>query len=172
MAYFSFIWKGGTSLACELVMPFRKVSLSFHMRPLWEPSSLTLWRDDGSGIRISARTHAVAERLEVGVLAFELVNEYAPGERVVVLLDGFDVPITVTKLLKDEAGSILESGVILKAALYSEIIVVAGVSPCSIAVQGVLDGLPHIFDTEYPLDTYCIAPMACPKRALAGSAPC
>ena len=158
MGYFPFIWEGNTSLACELTIPFRRVSLGI-VEQLGEAFSLTLWRDDGSGITIYSQMQNVAEWLEVGVLTFELVNACSPNDRIVVLPKEFDAPITVMKLLKEEAGSTLESGVILEAANGSQIIVVAAVFPYNIAVQGVIDDLPRIFKPEYPLESYTIIPM-------------
>jgi len=160
MTYFPFIWKGETSLAHELTMPFRELSL--HLRwPLWEPSSLTFRRNNGSDIIIYSQMHDVAERLEVGALTFELVTAYSipENDRVITLSKEFDAPITASKLLISESENTLESGIILKAANGFQIIIVAGVSPYTIAIQGVADDLPRIFNPEYPLEDYKIIPI-------------
>jgi len=153
-----FVWNGETPLAQELVEPFCCASL-WVTNKYCGLSSLTLWRRNGVGIRIQSQMHDVAERLEVGVLTFKLVGAGFLGERTVILPKEFDAPITVMKLLKEEAGSTLESGVILKAANGSQIIVVAAASPCNIAIQGVIDDLPCIFEPEYSLESYKIVPM-------------
>jgi hypothetical protein len=68
MNYLSFHWSEPTALSAELIKPIAQISLQLdtHGRPM----NATLWRTDGTGLRIQAEMHDVAERREVGVLKF------------------------------------------------------------------------------------------------------
>jgi hypothetical protein len=102
--------------------------------------------------------HDVGERLELGVLAFDLVTSPYPDECFIDLSEGFDSHILCSKLIISESGSTAESGVILSGSGRSQIVVVAGAYPCSLGVDGVID-LPHVFEPEYPLDDYVKVPV-------------
>jgi hypothetical protein len=152
----AFDWNGDASLASELAVPIRRVSLrtAAHGRPI----SLILWRSDGSGLRIQSQMKDLAERTEVGVLAFGLVDAPFPDERLVDLPAASEGPIVVTKLLIAESGSYAESGVVLKGANDLQIVAVAGASPYTIAVKGVADW-PQVFEPQYPVESYVSAPL-------------
>ena len=152
----TFDWRGQAPLASELVVPVCRASvrIAVHGRPI----SLTLWRGDGSGLRIQSRTHDLTERMEVGVLVFDVVDTPFADERIVELPGTFDGPIEITKLLIAESGTCAESGVVLKGADGSRIVVLAGANPYTIAIEGVVDA-PHIFEPEYPVDRYIVTSM-------------
>ena len=154
MSDLTFGWCGHTSLASELVAPVRRASVrtAAHGRPI----SLTLWRGDGSGLRIQSRMQDLAERLEVGVLTFDVVDRPFADELVVELPATFNGPIEATKLLIAESGASAESGVVLRGGDDSQIIAMAGANPFTIAVKGVIEG-PHVFEPEYPMESYTAA---------------
>ncbi len=150
-----FVWTGPTSLAAELSKPIKKVSVEFAI-PNSGPRFVTLWRSDGSGLRIFTEMYDVAERIEVGVLNFDQVFSPRPNEKIVLVSSAFDREIVVSKLIIQELNTRAESGAIL-AAGNEEIIVVAGVYPYSLAVSGVLS-VPHVFEPAYSIEDYTRVP--------------
>jgi hypothetical protein len=152
----SFVWAGLTPLVLEFSKPLSQISVEFepHRRPMF----ITLWRQDGTGLRLSSEMRDVAERREVGLLRFEYVSRPKDSETVVEIPSAFNGPITVFKLVIHESGTSVESGVVLKASDGSEIVVVAGAFPYFLALAGVLPA-PYTFDPEYPLDQYSRIPL-------------
>lgn len=148
----SFVWPGPTPIAAELSKPIEKVSVEFAI-PNNGPRFVTLWRSDGSGLRLFTEMHDVAERREVGVLNFEEVLAPRPDETIGDVASAFQGEIVASKLVIHESGAIAESGVILKASSGDEIVIVAGVYPYSLAIRGALSAL-NIFHPEYPIDAY------------------
>jgi hypothetical protein len=118
------------------------------------PGFVTLWRSDGSGLRMYTDMHDVAERREVGVLNFERVFAPHPDEFVESMEATFGGEAEVSKLIIHESGTSAESGVILKAQTGEELVVVAASAPYSLALQGLKLSRPHIFQPEYPLNRY------------------
>jgi hypothetical protein len=105
----SFVWVKGTPLAAELRRPIEQVSLEFdHGRPM----VITLWRSDGTGLRVYSQMHDVAVRREVGALNFDLVLAPRPEETIADLASAFQGEIVVSKLIIHESGTSAESGVI------------------------------------------------------------
>lgn len=100
----------------------------------------------------------LAERTEVGVLIFDVVDTPFSDERLVELPAAFEGTIEAAKLLIAESGSCAESGVVLKGGDDSRIVAVAGANPCTLAVEGVIDW-PHVFEPEYPIESYVVAPL-------------
>jgi hypothetical protein len=148
-----FIWNGENPLEHEITLPFHKIFLWIdekHGRPML----LALLREDGSGIRVSSQMFDIAKWTEVGILEFDLVrsSQLTDGQ-IFELPEKFEAPITATKLTIVESEVMAESGIILTGQNGSEIIVLAGVYPYTIAVQGIID-LPHVFEPEYPLVDY------------------
>jgi len=156
MKSLSFVWTGPTPLVFELTKPLRQISVEFETHG-W-PMFVTLWRQDGTGLRLSSDMRDVAERKEVGVLQFGSVSSPKDGETIVDVPSAFNAPITVFKLVAHESGAIVESGVVLKASDGSEIVVVAGAFPYFLAVRGLLPAL-YSFKPEYPLDQYSRIPL-------------
>jgi len=103
--------------------------------------------------------HDVAERLEVGVLNFEIAPPIQPGDRIVDVGSAFQRDIVVSKLVINESGTSAESGLILKATNGDELVIVAGAYPYSLAVLG-LPPMPHIFEPEYEIDRYTRIPIS------------
>ncbi len=151
MGSLSFVWREPTSLAAELSKPIKRVSVECGIRNVG-PGSVTLWRADGTGMRLFTEMHDVAVKVEVGVLNFEQVSTPRPNETIVDV-EAFQDEIAISKLLITESGAVAESGVVLKARNGDEIVIVAGAYPYSLAVLGVVS-MPHIFEPEYPIDLY------------------
>src|SRR5580700_3820676 len=153
----SFRWAPATPLAAELSEPIKQISVVFVGSNVG-PSSVTLWRYDGTGLRVYSQMHDVAERVEVGVLNFEPVCTPAPDETMVDVALAFQGEVAVSKLVVFESGASAESGVVLRASNGKEMVIVAGVFPYSIAVLG-MGSMPHIFEPEYQLDRYKRVPI-------------
>jgi hypothetical protein len=152
MNHLSFVWAGPTPLAVELSKPIKQISIGLGVT-ISAPNFITLWRSDGTGLRMFSQMHDVAERIEVGVLNFEQVSAPQPDETIADVASAFQGEIAVSKLIIHESGTTAESGVILKAGNGEEIVIVAGVYPYSLAVLGVAS-MPHIFHPEYKIDRY------------------
>ena len=151
----SFEWAEPNSLVAELCKPIKQVFLEFgpHGRPIF----VTLWRSDGTGLRLHSEMHDVAERKEVGVLKFDRVFVPPSDKQIVDVPATFDHDVRASKLIIQESGTRAESGVILKAG-SDEIVAVAGAYPYSLAVSGVTS-MPHIFEPEYPIELYTRVPL-------------
>jgi hypothetical protein len=147
----SFGWKEKEPLAGELVRPITQVSIkfAFHGRPAY----VTLWRPDETGLLINSDMQDVAERREVGVLQFSRVLAAETQEMVIEASSVFSENLSVSKLAIEESGTESESGIILQASSGEEIVIVAGVTPYSIAVRG-LTWPEYTFEPEYPMEQY------------------
>lgn len=156
MTNLQFSWGGSTILTTQLVVPIVRVSVrtAAHGRPI----AITLWRPDASGLHIQSTMHDLANRIEVGVLHFTLVESVGAEELVVGLPSSFVNGLKATKLVIAEGGSIAESGVLLEATDGRQIAIVAGASPYTLAISGVFD-MPHMFEPEYPLNSYSPVPL-------------
>jgi hypothetical protein len=109
---------------------------------------VTLWRSDGTGLRVRSEMHDVAERREVGVLRFSHVLAPASNASLMNVAPALNRELTVSKLIIEEAGTSAESGVILKGDDGDEMIIVAGVEPYCLAILGRL--LPYAGFTQNP----------------------
>jgi hypothetical protein len=158
MTHLSFEWSGPDPLASELRKPLTGISIDAFY-PAWGPVTVTLLRSDGTGLKLFSRMHNVAERLEVGVLNFELVLERAGTETVLQISPSFSAVSVASKLVIHEADTTAESGLAITASDGNEIIVVASAGPCHLAVGGVSSSIPHLFEPEYPLDQYVRVPV-------------
>jgi hypothetical protein len=139
----SFVWGEPTSLAAELSKPIKRVSVDFGV-PNVGPCSVTLWRSDGTGLRMFTEMYDVAVKVKVGVLNFEQVSVPRPDETIVDVAS-FQNGIGVSKLLIHESGTSAESSVILKARNGDEIVIVAGAYPYySLAVLGVVSDASYL----------------------------
>lgn len=125
------------------------VGISAHART----TSITLWPDDGSAVRIHSQMHDIAERREVGVLEFENADIPFRNEIKLSIPRSFNTPLAVSKLLIVESNAAAESGIVLAAEDGREIVIVAGVSPYSLAIDGIYSA-PHAFEPEYPMEKY------------------
>ena len=100
----------------------------------------------------------IAERLEIGVLQFQLVGPHGDRDEVVFTNERYQTPDFgcdnhVEKLVIQEEDCIAESGIIITTQQGQQLVVVANVAPCHITVRGVTD-LNTKFDPEYDLDEY------------------
>jgi hypothetical protein len=139
--------------------PIAQISLQLdtHGRPM----NATLWRTDGTGLRIQSKMHDVAERKEVGVLEFSYVSFPSEHEKIVDVRSRVGPELVVSKLIIHESGTSAESGIVIKSTLGHEILIVVAAMPYSLAVSGVLKG-PHVFEPEYPVDRYENIPITKP----------
>jgi len=63
------------------------------------------------------------------------------------------------RLILDEEGTRAECGLALQANNGDQITIVPGAFPYSLAVLGVFESTPHIFEPEYELDRYTRVPI-------------
>ena len=162
MNHLAFAWDDTSPLATQLTAAVVRASL---MTVADRPHLLTLWRADGTGLRLYSRRHDIAERVEIGVLQFELVSKgnddtEPPPKRTsrssfinIDLPSSFNGRNRATKLVISESGTTAESGFILTASDGTEIVIVSGVYPYSLAVKGI-GSMPHGFEPEYDLECY------------------
>lgn len=150
-----FAWEDTSSLASELLQPIYKLSIE-SVFPRSIIQYVTLWRVDGSGIRLFSEMHDVAERLEVGILKFEKVTALPKWECFVETIDlafAFQHDLKVFKLVIEESGTLAESGIEIMASDGSAIVIVASGLPCNLEVQGVKVAA-KLEGPEYPLEDY------------------
>lgn len=144
-------WKGSGPLKDELCRPIQSISAIFG-HPTWRGASvITLWRPDGSGLRILNRMHDILPRLEVGVLTFEPASCSTLGEQTLDLKGRFDCELKAWKLVVVECETIAESGIVLEGR--DEIEIAAGAFPLTLAVRGVEFESPAS-EPEYPWHDY------------------
>ena len=151
MRYIPFIWREVGPIEAHLTIPIVRASVK--PNSYCGPDSVTLWHSDGTGLRIQSKMEDIAERIEVGVLEFSIVNEIQDGELQVELPKSFNARINVKKLAISQSGAITESGIIIETEKGEKITITAGVYPYTLAVKGVVS-MPHVFDPEYPLESY------------------
>ena len=159
MKYLEFTWNGDTSLARELRRPLQKVSMGFS-HSAWGPDTLTLWRDDSSGIKVFSQMHDIAERDEIGVLCFELVTAADSDEVTFDVSGGFNCELQAFKLILNREGTRAECGLAIRGSMRDEIVIIPNAGPCHLAVAGLPSSNPHIFEPEYDLDSYIRAPFS------------
>jgi len=144
-------WEGSGPLAVEVTKPIRHVSIEFE--PHGKPMYITLWRPDGSGLRVHSEAHEIAERMEIGVLRFTRFESPSGSEVMLPIDPGFNQQVDAFRLVVHESGVKAESGILLRAKSGSEITIAAAAFPFMIAVNGVVQR-PHIFEPEYPMEDF------------------
>lgn len=152
-----YCWHASTSLSDEISRPLSRISVE--LTPQGRPMRATLWRTDHTGLRVQSEMHDLGERIEVGVLRFDLVSTPNPDEKSLDLDHSFKQPHIAKKMVITESGSRAESGLLLRSISGSEILIVASSHPYQLAVKGVLSA-PHMFEPEYPLERYEFEPFA------------
>jgi hypothetical protein len=90
-----FEWSESTLLATELARPLKQVSLE--SEPHGWPMFVTLWRPDGTGLRVRSEMHDVAERREVGVLCFSHVLAPASNATLISVAPTFDRELAILR---------------------------------------------------------------------------
>jgi hypothetical protein len=156
MKHCPFSWTGATSVAKALSVPFDRASVwvPSHGRPI----AITLWRGDGTGLRIGSRTNQVAPRIEVGTLEFAIVDRIDPAHRLISIDKPLGEPVSASKLVIEQSGTCFESGFALEASDGRTFTVVSGVYPNTLAISGLVEG-EHFFEPEYPLTSYLRMPL-------------
>jgi len=157
MKNIEFGWSESVSPVTQLATPITRASVktAAHGRPM----VLTLWRSNGTGLRIQSKMHDLADRIEVGVLNFTRVDSLGEDDLAIALPAAFDAPLKVTKLVIVEAGTTVESGVMLESPDGKQIVVTAGAGPYTLAIRGIIE-TPHAFEPEYSIDNYAPVPLA------------
>jgi hypothetical protein len=151
MVNLTYEWQGANPLTVEVTKPIKQVSIDFE--PHGKPMYITLWRTDGSGLRVHSEVREIAERMEVGVLCFTHLKSPSGDEMMFSIDPEFNRQVDAFKLVVHESGVTAESGILLKAKSGSEITITAAAFPFMIAVNGVVDR-PHIFEPEYPMEDF------------------
>lgn len=163
MRKITFKWDGPKSLQSVLEIPFYRVSMRLHgLHPGNPalPTVMTFWRVDGTWLEVYAPMHDIAERSEVGVLTFEMVSSRPKDEEVSIDMEPNPfVPVDIKKLTIKDEDVLAEAGIKLVSAEGKAITVVANAFPCTLAIEGVRDDVPRIFDTAYEIDKYEIIPL-------------
>jgi hypothetical protein len=102
--------------------------------------------------------HDVAERRKVGVLCFSYVPSPVSATPLIDVPAEFQSRLSVLKLVIEEAGMRVESGVILRAGSGKEITIVVGAKPYCFAIRG-LPSIPEKCELEYPIERYAPVPI-------------
>ena len=155
MNRFLFAWQEKDSLAAQLAKGIESISINVAFGE--KPIAVTLWRGDGSGLRIRSKMHDIAERCEVGVLEFSKIGTGAHNEMKISLPESFRNHLNLTKMTIIERGTVAESGILLESHSKEEIVIVAGAYPHTLAIRisslTVEPTLPA-FEPEYPMESY------------------
>lgn len=156
--YIPFRWAAETPLAAELSRTIESVSIEAGFGSLGRPESITLWRPDGTGFEIRSEMHDVADRMEVGVLSFNLVPASSKEEKLIKLPANFGSTLRPFKMLIKESGKRAESGLILRDTADKELLIVASEAPCYLYIRGTLpmQPAPESHRPEYPISEYKI----------------
>jgi hypothetical protein len=149
MKILPFEWSEAGSLKAALLAPISRASLKEFAH---RPNVLTLWRIDGSGLRVRSSMHQINGRLEIGVLQFDFESEM-PADLVVVTFKAPLKPRRVRKLVISESGVEAESGIVLECEDQNELTIVAGTYPYTLGINGLFESA-HAFETEYAIDKY------------------
>ncbi|HET6620921.1 MAG TPA: hypothetical protein VFG64_13375 [Dongiaceae bacterium] len=145
--------RGFTGASIEL--PFDDLNSSQERKRYAD--SITLWRRDGTGIKVASRMHDVRERFEVGVLEFWQV---AASESQFI---EFDLPNAfwqanrVSKLVLSDEGVTAETGIVVEGQAVGEIILVAGAYPYTLSI--LLPGTARYHQPEFELSRYKRIPL-------------
>ena len=144
-------WEVPSPPAVELTKPIRQVSIEFE--PHGKPMYITLWRPDGTGLRVHSEAREIAERVEIGVLCFTQFNSPSGNEVMLSIDPEFNHQNDAFKLVVHDEGVTAESGILFRAKNGSEIVIAAAAFPFMIAVKGVIEQ-PHIFEPEYFMEHF------------------
>jgi hypothetical protein len=145
------IHRSGNQTDADLARGIAAVSIraAAHSRPI----AITLWQEASIGTRIESLMHDLTDRIEVGTLSSNLVNNSFEDEKFIDIPREFSHGFSLTKLIIQVHSHSLESGIILTSRSGHELVVVAGAYPYSLAIRGLGDAT-HLFEPEYPLDEY------------------
>jgi hypothetical protein len=150
MDILSYTWEGKRPLEAELHAGFLRVSMQ--IQPKWGVFAATLWRADKSGLRIRCRMKEINPRVEVGVLAFDVVHKLSDDEISLDVPSQFKTLAKVDKLTLNEDSVTTECGVSFWGAEGSELMILASAAPYGLSVA--LMGILAPFQPEMPLNAY------------------
>ena len=155
MRQFLFEWNGAETLRSILEVPFHRISMRLHAGRPDMPNVVTFWRSDSSWLQVHSVMHDISDRLEVGVLTFEIGRAEPMNEEAVVdIRPSPFAPADIKKLIIRDEDVIAESGIKLSTKDGNVITVAAAAFPCTLAIAGVSDEIENIFTTEYDIDKY------------------
>ncbi len=141
------------NLEKQLQRDFLKLSVYTSKQAYSQPSFVTLWDSRQQGLRIRSSMYDVAERMEVGVLCFEMAKKPHSKEVFYSLPKSFSKGTKLQKFVIEESGYVLESGLRIEAGNGDNIVIVPNAMPFSLAIHctGIeLNG----FEPEYDLEEY------------------
>lgn len=153
-----FTHKGIKSLAKELNKPFTQISVAYPDNVLmtdknrWA-SSLTLWGSDRTGLRVISIMNDIAHRVEVGSLSFARVERVDKNDVFFKLPGSYSNETILQKIIINESGSRIETGIQIAAPNGSQILIVPNAMPQTLAIQ--CDDIAlEFFEPEYSLEDY------------------
>lgn len=160
MRKFAFTWDGPEPLKSALAIPFFRVSMQLHAASPALPNVITFWRVDGTWMEVYSAMRDIGERSEVGVLTFAMVPNTPEDQDIAVDMKPSPfVPVGVKKLVITDEDVTAESGIRLVSDKGKIITVTSNAFPCTLAIEGVKDDVQNIFDPEYEIDKYEVAPL-------------
>lgn len=114
-----------------------------------------LFRPDGTGLRISSRMIELSDRLEVGVLCVDEIDQgYLPDLKLQLPVE-FTGHFNAERLVLENEHGKFESGISLSTKRGDELIIIPGAYPYTLEVRMTLVLMgPERFDPEYPLNEY------------------
>ena len=157
MSYFSFIWTEPVSPETVSRWPLSKISVQLGVAE--RPIGITFWNPAGLGLQIWSEIEDIAERIEVGVLAFSLVSESEPDEIFTdVEISLYESKYLKSWLLKSQARNVNQAYV--SRPLMDER---SSSSPASIPIHWQSEGvisIPYVFEPEYDPHKYDHCPFS------------
>ena len=125
-----------SDLSKELALPITSISIG--LDSFRRANSLTFWRPDRSGIRISAIMRDVAEQFELPVLRLERrENDSDKGGVSIQLGDEPTIVSAVYQLVIEENGYSAEAGLLLIGIPSLRVMLVPDSFPYSLSISGV-----------------------------------
>jgi hypothetical protein len=152
-------------LSDEFARGFRRISIERLAHKL--AATVYLWRADGTGIRVQSEMHDIAGWIEVGSLVISHVD--GPVNRTtesgacetetfeISLPSEFESGLSASKLVLSTQGKTVESGLFIESTSGSEIVLVAGAAPYTVAVKA--PSVVEPFEPEYDLTEYSREPI-------------
>ena len=155
-----FVLKNIDDLSNALMQPFARASVIYPNKDILAEkhrwiSSVTLWNENGEGVRITPVMNDVADRLEVGSLSFESVAKADGQDEFFELSGSYSNGTLISKIILNESGKTIETGIIIKAPNDTEITIVPNAMPYTLAVkcEEITSGF---FEPEYALEDYVV----------------
>ena len=155
MREFKLAWTGDEPLLSALSRPIHRASLVTYAG---SPHIPTIWDEADRGVEIYAAMRDISERREIGVV--ELSAALTPGTAAMpIRLAAIPERISgVHRLVVEDADVAADGGLVLSLASGSEVTVVAGAFPCTLAISG-FPAFPFDFQPEYELRMYRREPL-------------